>query len=97
MRKRPRNCQVTYIIPFYLVYNTLFTEGDKSIGENIRGAYGHLNGWRSRLILGDSLKVMNSLLDTSASAGRCRWSSKLTLRRKLRDAKISLRNKNQAN
>lgn len=41
----------------------LFGEGDKSIGEKIRGAYEHLNGWQNRLILGDSLQVMHSLLD----------------------------------
>ena len=41
----------------------LFGEGDKSIGEKIRGAYEHLNGWQNRLILGDSLQVMNSLLE----------------------------------
>ena len=41
----------------------LFGEGSKSIGEKIRGAYEHLNGWQNRLILGDSLQVMNSLLE----------------------------------
>ena len=41
----------------------LFGEGSKSIGEKIRGAYEHLNGWQNRLILGDSLHVMNSLLE----------------------------------
>ena len=41
----------------------LFGEGEKSIGEKIRGAYEHLNGWQNRLILGDSLQVMNSLLE----------------------------------
>jgi len=41
----------------------LFGEGDKSIGDKIRGAYEHLNGWQNRLILGDSLQVMNSLLE----------------------------------
>ena len=41
----------------------LFGEGSKSIGEKIRGAYQHLNGWQNRLILGDSLQVMNSLLE----------------------------------
>ena len=45
--------------------DTLFMhgEGDKSIGEKIRGAYEHMNGWQNRLILGDSLQVMNSLLE----------------------------------
>lgn len=41
----------------------LFGEGEKSIGDKIRGAYEHLNGWQNRLILGDSLQVMNSLLE----------------------------------
>ncbi len=41
----------------------LFGESEKSIGEKIRGAYEHLNGWQNRLILGDSLQVMNSLLE----------------------------------
>ncbi|MDD9819491.1 MAG: site-specific DNA-methyltransferase [Nitrospira sp.] len=41
----------------------MFGESDKSIGEKIRGAYEHLNGWQNRLILGDSLQVMNSLLE----------------------------------
>ena len=41
----------------------LFGEGNKSIGDKIRGAYEHLNGWQNRLILGDSLQVMNSLLE----------------------------------
>ena len=40
----------------------LFGESDKSIGEKIRGAYEHSNGWQNRMILGDSLQVMNSLL-----------------------------------
>ena len=44
----------------------LFGEGDKSIGEKIRGAYEHMNGWQNRLILGDSLQVMNSLLEYEA-------------------------------
>ncbi len=41
----------------------LFGEGDLSLGEKIRGAYEHLNGWQNRLILGDSLQVMNSLVE----------------------------------
>ena len=40
----------------------LFGESDKSIGDKIRGAYEHSNGWQNRMILGDSLQVMNSLL-----------------------------------
>ena len=41
----------------------LFGEGEKTIGEKIRGAYEHMNGWQNRMILGDSLQVMNSLLE----------------------------------
>lgn len=41
----------------------LFGESEKSIGEKIRGAYEHMDGWQNRLILGDSLQVMNSLLE----------------------------------
>lgn len=48
----------------------LFGEGDKSIGEKIRGAYQHLNGWQNRLILGDSLQVMNSLLEYEGMGGQ---------------------------
>ena len=48
----------------------LFGEGDKSIGEKIRGAYQHLNGWQNRLILGDSLQVMNSLLEYESLGGQ---------------------------
>ena len=45
---------------------SLFGEGDKSIGEKIRGAYEHQNGWQNRMILGDSLQVMNSMLEYEA-------------------------------
>ena len=48
----------------------LFGESDKSIGEKIRGAYEHLNGWQNRLILGDSLQVMHSLLDYEGLGGQ---------------------------
>ena len=48
----------------------LFGEGDKSIGEKIRGAYEHLNGWQNRLILGDSLQVMHSLLEYEGLGGQ---------------------------
>lgn len=48
----------------------LFGESDKSIGEKIRGAYQHLNGWQNRLILGDSLQVMNSLLEYESLGGQ---------------------------
>ena len=48
----------------------LFGEGDKSIGEKIRGAYEHLNGWQNRMILGDSLQVMNSLMEYEGMGGK---------------------------
>ena len=48
----------------------LFGESDKSIGEKIRGAYEHVNGWQNRLILGDSLQVMNSLLEYEGLGGQ---------------------------
>jgi len=40
----------------------LFHESDLSITEKMLKAYEHQNGWTNRLILGDSLRVMNSLL-----------------------------------
>ncbi len=40
----------------------LFHESDLSITEKTLKAYQHQNGWTNRLILGDSLRVMNSLL-----------------------------------
>lgn len=40
----------------------LFGEGKKTIGDAIAGAYEHMNGWQNRLIFGDSLQIMNSLL-----------------------------------
>ena len=49
---------------------SLFGEGDKSIGEKIRGAYEHQNGWQNRMILGDSLQVMNSMLEYEALGGK---------------------------
>ena len=47
----------------------LFGEGDKSITDKISGAYTHKNGWQNRLILGDSLRVGNSLLQYENMAG----------------------------
>ena len=48
----------------------MFGESDKSIGEKIRGAYEHLNGWQNRLILGDSLQIMNSLVEYENLGGQ---------------------------
>ncbi len=36
--------------------------------------YRHAHGWSNRLIAGDSLLVMNSLLEKRAWRARCRWS-----------------------
>ena len=48
----------------------LFGEGQKSIGDAISGAYQHSNGWQNRMILGDSLQVMNSLLTYEQMGGK---------------------------
>ena len=48
----------------------LFGEGDKSILEKMSQAYEHTNGWQNRLILGDSLQVMNSLLQYENMGGK---------------------------
>ena len=47
----------------------MFGEGQKTIGDAISGAYTHLNGWQNRMILGDSLQVMNSLLTYESMGG----------------------------
>ena len=36
-------------------------------------AYEHRGPWQNRMVLGDSLQVMNSLLSLRACAGRYRW------------------------
>ena len=48
----------------------LFGEGNKSIGDKIHGAYEHQNGWQNRMILGDSLQVMNSMLEYESMGGK---------------------------
>jgi len=48
----------------------LYGEGRKSISEGRLGAYEHLNGWQNRLILGDSLQVMNSLITYEHLGGK---------------------------
>lgn len=50
----------------------LFNEGGASIGDKILGAYEHANGWQNRMILGDSLQVMNSLLAYENMGGQAR-------------------------
>lgn len=60
LKRRQRNRQETL---------ELFNEGNATVGEKIRGAYRHKNGWRNRMILGDSLQVMHSLLTYEGKGG----------------------------
>ena len=54
----------------------LFGESDLPIHDRLLKAYEHRNGWVNRLILGDSLVVMNSLVGYEGdSAARCRPST----------------------
>ncbi len=48
----------------------LFGESDLSIHDRLLRAYEHQNGWVNRLILGDSLVVMNSLLGYEGLGGQ---------------------------
>ncbi len=48
----------------------MFGEGQKDIADARTGAYDHKNGWQNRLILGDSLQVMNSLLTYEGMGGK---------------------------
>ena len=48
----------------------LFGESDLSIRDRLLKAYEHQNGWVNRLILGDSLIVMNSLLNYEGLGGQ---------------------------
>jgi adenine-specific DNA-methyltransferase len=48
----------------------LFGESDLSIRDRLLRAYEHQNGWVNRLILGDSLVVMNSLLGYEGLGGQ---------------------------
>ena len=48
----------------------LFGESDLSIHDRLLKAYEHRNGWVNRLILGDSLVVMNSLLRYEGLGGQ---------------------------
>ena len=47
----------------------LFGESERSAADKILGAYEHRNGWQNRLILGDALSVMNSLLQYESQGG----------------------------
>ena len=48
----------------------LFGESDLSIRDRLLKAYEHRNGWVNRLVLGDSLVVMNSLLRYEGLGGQ---------------------------
>ncbi len=48
----------------------LFGDREHSIHEQVLRAYEHRNGWVNRMILGDSLVVMNSLLDYEGLGGQ---------------------------
>ncbi|MAE71781.1 MAG: site-specific DNA-methyltransferase, partial [Gemmatimonadetes bacterium] len=48
----------------------LFGERDMALHEKLLKAYEHANGWTNRLILGDSLVVMSSLLHYESMAGQ---------------------------
>ena len=48
----------------------LFGESDLSIRDRLLKAYEHQNGWVNRLVLGDSLVVMNSLLRYEGLGGQ---------------------------
>jgi adenine-specific DNA-methyltransferase len=50
----------------------LFGDPRHSIADQVLKAYEYPDQWVNRLILGDSLVVMNSLLQTRAWADRCR-------------------------
>jgi adenine-specific DNA-methyltransferase len=50
----------------------LFGDPQHSITDQVLKAYEYQDKWVNRLILGDSLVVMNSLLQYEAWAGRCR-------------------------
>ena len=49
----------------------LFGDPQLSLAQQLE-AYEHTGGWVNRLILGDSLVVMNSLLEYEGLGGKCR-------------------------
>ena len=53
----------------------LFGESDLPIHDRLLKAYEHQNGWVNRLILGDSLVVMNSLLGYEGLGGQVQTST----------------------
>lgn len=48
----------------------LFGEVDRTCEEKLLGAYEHQDGWQNRMIFGDSLLVMNSLLRYESMGGK---------------------------
>ncbi len=61
LEKHKRNRQIAL---------NMFGEGQKDIADARANAYTHQNGWQNRLILGDSLQVMNSLLTYEYMGGK---------------------------
>lgn len=55
-----------------LSFLDLYNDPQHPIHDQVLRAYEYPDKWVNRLILGDSLVVMNSLLTTKASAARCR-------------------------
>jgi len=49
--------------------NDLFGNPERPVWEQLTKSYEHANGWSNRMILGDSLVVMNSLLQFERMAG----------------------------
>lgn len=45
-----------------LAFENFYGHPERSLPEQLRMAYEHPNGWQNRMVLGDSLVVMNSLL-----------------------------------
>lgn len=50
--------------------NDLFGNPERPVWEQLTKSYEHANGWSNRMVLGDSLVVMNSLLQFERMAGQ---------------------------
>ncbi len=50
--------------------NEFFGHPERSLPEQLMKAYEHPNGWQNRLVLGDSLVVMNSMLHYESMGGQ---------------------------
>ncbi|MBX3668056.1 MAG: site-specific DNA-methyltransferase [Rhodocyclaceae bacterium] len=53
-----------------LAFEGFFGHPERSLPEQLRLAYEHPNGWQNRMVLGDSLVVMNSLLHYENMGGQ---------------------------